>query len=74
MRACATVSRWGSVPVLGPQEWALHRLKQAVDAGLIGGVPSPDDRDLGAEWRKVSALLAARARREKFNLTRRLEG
>ena len=60
------------LPVTGDMSWALGRLRQAQKAGLIGEVPTPDDRDLPAAWRHTSQRLAEDAQRKGYSLTRKL--
>src|SRR3990167_139570 len=55
----------------GPDErWAMMRMLQAQEAGLIGEIPTPKDRDISSAWRELSADLAKKA--EGQNLTEKL--
>jgi len=57
------------VPISNDISWALRRFGQATDAGLVSGIPTPDDRDLGAAWRDTSGRLAQEARRKGNSLS-----
>ena len=59
-------------PLDKEQQWALMRFAQASKAGLVGGIPMTEGRDMAAEWRSTSEGLAERARKEDFSLTGKL--